>query len=94
VGGGLLSALSTVVLLLLLPPLAVAVGRLHDTSRSGWWLLLALVPVVGWTVLLFLYCLASTPSANQHGEGPVQPGQALSTSTSRALTLTSRLSGG
>ena len=36
----------------LLPSLAVAVRRLHDTERSGWWLLVGLVPVVGFIVLI------------------------------------------
>lgn len=39
-------------LALFLPSLAVGVRRLHDVDRSGWWTLLALVPVVGWIVLL------------------------------------------
>ena len=39
-------------LLVLLPSLAVAVRRLHDTDRSGWFLLLWLVPVIGWIVLI------------------------------------------
>jgi len=36
----------------LLPSIAVGIRRLHDTNRSGWWLLVGLVPFVGWLVLL------------------------------------------
>jgi len=41
-------------LAVLLPFIAVAVRRLHDTNRSGWWLLICFLPVVGWFVLAFL----------------------------------------
>ena len=37
---------------LLIPSLAVTVRRLHDINRSGWWVLITLVPVIGWVVLL------------------------------------------
>ena len=36
----------------LLPSMAVAVRRLHDTGRSGWWLLIGAIPIIGWMVLL------------------------------------------
>lgn len=42
--------------LLALPSVALIVRRLHDTDRSGWWLLLMFVPVIGWTIML-LNCL-------------------------------------
>ena len=35
-----------------LPSIAVTIRRLHDTGRSGWWWLVALVPLVGWIILL------------------------------------------
>lgn len=54
-------------LVFLLPNLAVAVRRLHDTDRSGWWLLICLVPVVGVIILLVFYCLAPTPGRNRFG---------------------------
>lgn len=57
-------------LAVLLPSLAVGVRRLHDTSRSGWWLLLVLVPVVGWILLIVWLATDSTPGANQHGPSP------------------------
>lgn len=59
-------------LALLLPSLAVAVRRLHDTGRSAWNLLWALLPVIGWIVLLVFYCQGSR-EPNQYGEGPDSP---------------------
>ncbi len=56
-------------LALLLPSLAVGVRRLHDTNRSGWWLLLWFVPIVGWIVLIVWYCQDSGPD-NQYGPSP------------------------
>ncbi|SCB77344.1 DUF805 domain-containing protein [Gilliamella intestini] len=55
---------------LFLPSLAVAVRRLHDTDRSGWWVLIALVPLIGAIVLLVFACMDSTPGSNQYGENP------------------------
>lgn len=57
-------------LLILLPCLAVGVRRLHDTGRSGWWLLISLVPIVGAIVLIVFYCQDSKPDENQYGPNP------------------------
>jgi len=57
---------------LLLPTLAVGVRRLHDTGRSGWWMLLALVPFGGIVVLVFA-CLDSQPGTNRFGPSPKYP---------------------
>jgi len=56
-------------LVFLMPYIAVAVRRLHDTNRSGWWLLLALVPL-GNIVLLIWFCMSST-GPNRFGPIPV-----------------------
>lgn len=57
-------------LVVLVPSVAVTVRRLHDTDRSGWWALLALLPVLG-TIVLFVFCvLDGTPGANRFGENP------------------------
>jgi uncharacterized membrane protein YhaH (DUF805 family) len=53
-----------------LPSLAVAVRRLHDTDRSGWWVLIALIPVIGSLVLLVFLVLDSSPGDNQYGPNP------------------------
>ena len=61
---GLLVALGLVV-----PSLAVAVRRLHDTGRSGWWILIGLIPLVGGIVLLVFECQDSQGS-NSYGPSP------------------------
>ena len=63
---------SVVVLLAtLLPGLAVAVRRLHDKDKSGWWLLLLLIPLVGFIVLLVWFCGAGTQGENRFGPNPL-----------------------
>ncbi|MGW1216825.1 DUF805 domain-containing protein [Streptomyces sp. NPDC002499] len=54
----------------LIPSLAVAVRRLHDTGRSGWWILIGLVPLAGAIVLLVFTVSDSTPGPNQYGPNP------------------------
>ena len=53
----------------LVPNLGVAVRRLHDTGRSGWWLLVGLVPVLSIVILVF-YLQNSSPGENQYGPNP------------------------
>ncbi len=55
-------------LALVLPAVAVGARRLHDIGRSGWWLLVALVPLIGGLVLLYWTVLPSQPGANTFGE--------------------------
>lgn len=50
-------------LALLLPTLAVGVRRLHDIGRSGWWMLMSLVPIVGTLVLLYFFVQPSRDRA-------------------------------
>jgi len=57
-------------LAVLLPTLAVAVRRLHDTDRSGWWLLIGLIPLVGAIVLIVFMVQDSEPGSNEYGESP------------------------
>jgi len=55
---------------MLVPSVAVTIRRLHDTDRSGWWILIAFVPVVGGIVLLVFMCLDGSSGANQYGPDP------------------------
>jgi len=55
----------------LLPSLAVAVRRLHDTGRSGLWLFIILIPLVGALVLIVFYVLESQPNSNKWGHPPL-----------------------
>ena len=66
--GGPISAL--VSLGLFLPGLAVAVRRLHDVDRSGWWLLLAFIPLIGIIVLIVWWCTEGTRGPNRFGPDP------------------------
>jgi uncharacterized membrane protein YhaH (DUF805 family) len=51
--------------------LAVAVRRLHDTGKSGWWYLIILIPFVGPVVLLCFMATAGTPGINKYGADPL-----------------------
>lgn len=57
-------------LALLIPGIAVAVRRLHDTGRSGWWILIGLVPFVGGIILIVFLVQDGTPGDNQFGRNP------------------------
>ena len=66
--GGLLSAIFG--LAMLLPSIAVAVRRLHDVGKSGWFLLFALIPLSGWAYLLYLYVQPGMTGPNEYGADP------------------------
>jgi uncharacterized membrane protein YhaH (DUF805 family) len=66
-GTGVVSLLAS--LALFLPSLAVAIRRLHDTSRTGWWILIGFIPIVGWIILLVFY-LQDSHGDNQYGPSP------------------------
>lgn len=53
-----------------LPSIAVAVRRLHDTNRSGWWLLIGLLPIVGFIVLVVFLAKEGDLEENQFGSNP------------------------
>jgi uncharacterized membrane protein YhaH (DUF805 family) len=57
-------------LAVLIPCLAVTVRRLHDTNRSGWWIFISLIPLVGAIVLLVFLVSDSTPGDNTYGPNP------------------------
>ena len=57
-------------LAMLLPSIAAGVRRLHDTDRSGWWMLIAFVPLVGVIVLLVFFVLEGTQGENRFGPDP------------------------
>ncbi len=57
-------------LAVLVPTLGVGVRRLHDMGKSGWWWLIAFVPVVGAIYLIYLWCQDSQAEANEWGANP------------------------
>ena len=66
-GAGLLALLYS--LGVFIPSIAVTVRRLHDTGRTGWWMLLGFVPIVGLVLLVFLV-QDSEPGRNRWGQNP------------------------
>jgi uncharacterized membrane protein YhaH (DUF805 family) len=58
-------------LAVILPALGVTVRRLHDTDRSGWFIFIGLVPVIGPILLIVWYCTSGTPGANRFGANPL-----------------------
>jgi uncharacterized membrane protein YhaH (DUF805 family) len=56
----------------LLPSLSVGARRLHDTERSGWWLLLFLIPIIGNIVLIVWWIQKGLPDVNEYGPAPTQ----------------------
>jgi uncharacterized membrane protein YhaH (DUF805 family) len=56
------------------PSLSCAVRRLHDTSRSGWWLLIGLIPLVSLILIVFL-AIDGEPGTNEYGPNPKFPQQ-------------------
>ncbi len=57
-------------LILVIPNIAVAARRLHDAGRSGWWLFVLLVPLVGFLILLWFWTRPSDPEPNRFGPPP------------------------
>lgn len=67
-GGGIVRLIW--ILATIVPALAVLIRRLHDTSRSGWWALIGLLPFAGAIVLLVFTVEDSTKDANTYGKSP------------------------
>lgn len=57
-------------LIIFVPSLAVIIRRLHDTNRSGWWLLLNLIPIIGSVILIIILAEDSDSEENQYGANP------------------------
>ncbi|KAA0139750.1 DUF805 domain-containing protein [Gimesia chilikensis] len=57
-------------LFIFIPSLAVTVRRLHDTNKSGWWILITFVPLIGGLVLLIFMIMDSDPNTNAYGANP------------------------
>ena len=60
-----------VMLALVIPLIAVGARRLHDTNKSGWWQLFALIPLAGWIVLAIFFLLPGEPDSNRFGQPEV-----------------------
>ncbi|TPW26558.1 DUF805 domain-containing protein [Pararhizobium mangrovi] len=75
---GLVSALHVI------PSFAMAVRRLHDSDRRGWWMLISPIPFIGQIVLIAFACAPSTPGANRFGPQPGYGGDAVTNGHSGA----------
>jgi uncharacterized membrane protein YhaH (DUF805 family) len=58
------------ILAIIIPGLAVTVRRLHDTGKSGWMILLCLIPIIGGIILLVFTMIDSDPGPNHYGPNP------------------------
>ena len=59
-----------VVLALFLPTLAISIRRLHDIDRSGAWILIGVIPLLGFVLLIIWACKAGTKGTNRFGPDP------------------------
>ncbi|WP_417515111.1 DUF805 domain-containing protein [Minwuia sp.] len=57
-------------LAILVPSIAVTVRRLHDIGKSGWWILIGLIPLIGMVVLIVFACFDSEEGDNRFGPNP------------------------
>lgn len=70
IGAGFGFLIGAYALAAFIPGLAVTVRRLHDIDKSGWWILISFVPIVGGIVLLVMTVLDGTHGSNQYGPDP------------------------
>lgn len=94
-GGGLFVAI--VYLVHIVPALSVTIRRLHDINRTGWWVLIGLVPIANFVLLVFV-CTASTPGPNRFGPSGSSPSPnarngTIAPSTSGAVEQLEKLAG-
>ena len=67
-GIGILSAIYA--LAMLIPSIAVSVRRLHDIDKTGWWILIGFIPLIGTIILLIFAFLPGTAGDNKYGADP------------------------
>lgn len=68
-GTGLISAIWS--LATFIPAIAVGARRLHDIDRSGWWLLIGFIPLIGLIVLIVFFCKRGQAGSNRFGADPL-----------------------
>jgi uncharacterized membrane protein YhaH (DUF805 family) len=83
---------AVIVIVHYLPSLAIIVRRLHDADRSGWLVLLCLIPLVGIVAFIVFGCTASTPGTNRFG-APVGGDPAVAVATGSKVERIERLAG-
>jgi len=68
---------------ILIPNLAVTVRRFHDIGKSGWMVLVELIPLIGYIWLLVMMCTPSSPESNQYGANPIGDNEGFSAKKKR-----------
>lgn len=58
-------------LAMFLPSIAVAVRRMHDLGKSGWWVLIVLIPILGVLIMIYWFVQRGTEGANDYGPDPL-----------------------
>lgn len=53
-----------------IPNLAVSIRRMHDIGKSGWMVLISLIPIIGWIWILILFCTKGISGENKYGADP------------------------
>jgi len=66
---GMMILFSIYGLALLIPSISIAARRLHDTGRTGWWQLIALIPLVG-TIVFLVFLVQDSHDDNKYGKSP------------------------
>jgi uncharacterized membrane protein YhaH (DUF805 family) len=67
-GSSALAVLVSLILIVVgLSGLSVGIRRLHDTDKSGWWILIGLIPIIGTIILIVFLCTPGTPGPNRFG---------------------------
>ena len=75
--GGVYGPLTTLFLLaIIVPSIAVQVRRFHDQDKSGWFVLISLIPIIGGLIVFVFMCLEGTKGPNRFGLDPKDPGSA------------------
>ena len=59
-------------LITLIPSFAVAVRRFHDIDKSGWFILISIIPLVGWIIMLVMLVGKGTEGKNRFGDYPLE----------------------
>ena len=67
-------------LVLFIPSVCAGVRRMHDIGHTGWWLLLGLIPIVGWIIILIFLQIPSMQGENKYGPYPILEDEEESTS--------------
>ena len=81
----LIGLLGLAYLAILIPLLAVTVRRLHDTNRSGWWVFIRIVPIVGGLVLFVFTVLEGSKGRNSYGADPKGDGETADEKTAEVF---------